>query len=93
MKKIIDRLKSPVVWLAVVSQIALIVAIFNPEITDTVKYFINYGDSYRLSEIAYITFRYLFLLLLALGAHFLVASIKNKVLKDASSDAKEGKNE
>ena len=37
MKKVIDRLKSPVVWLAVVSQIALIVAIFNPEITDTVK--------------------------------------------------------
>ena len=37
MKKVIQRLKSPVVWLAVVSQIALIVAIFNPDITDTVK--------------------------------------------------------
>ena len=37
MKKIIQRLKSPVVWISVISQVALIVAIFNPEITDTVK--------------------------------------------------------
>lgn len=37
MKKIIERLKSPVVWISVISQVALIVAIFNPEITDTVK--------------------------------------------------------
>lgn len=37
MKKIIQRLKSPVVWISVISQIALIVAIFNPDITDSVK--------------------------------------------------------
>ena len=28
MKKIIERLKSPVVWISVISQVALIVAIF-----------------------------------------------------------------
>ncbi len=37
MKKIIQRLKSPVVWISVISQVALIVAIFNPDITDSVK--------------------------------------------------------
>lgn len=51
------------------------------EIIDTVTYFINYGSSYRIGEIAYMTFRYLFLLALALGVHFLTASIKNRVLK------------
>lgn len=51
------------------------------EVIDTVNYFISYGASYRISEIAYMTFRYIFLLALALGAHLLVASIKNRVLK------------
>ena len=37
MKTIIKRLKSPVVWISVISQIALIAAIFNPDISDTVK--------------------------------------------------------
>ena len=51
------------------------------EITDTVTYLINYAGSYRVEEIAYMTFRYIFLLALALGAHFLVASIKNRALR------------
>ena len=51
------------------------------EIIDTVTYFINYGSSYRIGEIAYMTFRYLFLLALALGVHFTVAVIKNKALR------------
>ena len=37
MKKIVNRLKSPVVWISVISQIALIAAIFNPDISDSVK--------------------------------------------------------
>ena len=37
MKKVIERLKSPVVWVSVISQIALIVALYNPEISDSVK--------------------------------------------------------
>ena len=37
MKKILQRLKSPVVWISVISQIALIAAIFNPDISDNVK--------------------------------------------------------
>lgn len=37
MKKIIKRLKSPVVWVSIISQIALIVALFNPDVSDTVK--------------------------------------------------------
>jgi len=52
------------------------------EVTDTVRYFINYGSSYRIEEIAYMSFRYIFLLALALGVHFVVVVIKNKVLKN-----------
>jgi len=37
MKKILQRLKSPVVWISVISQIALIAAIFNPDLSDNVK--------------------------------------------------------
>ena len=37
MKKILQRLKSPVVWISVISQIALIAAIFNPDVSDNVK--------------------------------------------------------
>ena len=37
MDEIKKRLKSPVVWLAVVAQICLILAYFNPDISETVK--------------------------------------------------------
>ncbi len=32
-----DRLKSPVVWLSVLAQVCIIIAIFMPELSDTVK--------------------------------------------------------
>ena len=37
MSEIIKRLKSPVVWVAVLTQICTLVAVFRPEISDTVK--------------------------------------------------------
>lgn len=37
MNEIKKRLKSPVVWLAVVAQVALIISIFNPEVSETTK--------------------------------------------------------
>lgn len=36
-KKIKTRLLSPVVWLSVVGQVCVIVALFRPDITDTIK--------------------------------------------------------
>ena len=50
------------------------------ELIDTVKYFITYIDSYRASEIAYITFRYVYLLLLAITAHLVISTVKNRIL-------------
>ena len=44
---IIERLKSPVVWVAVLAQIVLILAYFSPEISETVK-----GIATPLIEIA-----------------------------------------
>lgn len=38
-ERIKAKLTSPVVWIAVVAQVAGIIAIFNPEITDTFKTF------------------------------------------------------
>ena len=35
--EIVKRLKSKVVWLAVVAQVVLIVAYFSPEVSETVK--------------------------------------------------------
>lgn len=32
-----DRIKSPVVWLAVLAQICIIIGLFAPDISDTVK--------------------------------------------------------
>lgn len=33
----INRLKSPVVWLAVLAQVCIIIGLFAPDISDTVK--------------------------------------------------------
>lgn len=32
-----DRIKSPVVWLAVLAQVCIIIGLFAPDISDTVK--------------------------------------------------------
>ena len=32
-----ERLKSPVVWLSVIAQVCIIITLFAPEISDTVK--------------------------------------------------------
>lgn len=32
-----ERLKSPVVWLAVIAQVALVIAMYNPEVADNLK--------------------------------------------------------
>ena len=37
MKNIKDRLKSKVVWTAIIAQVLLIVALFMPEMSDTIK--------------------------------------------------------
>lgn len=36
-ERIKSKLSSPVVWLAVVAQVAGIIAMFNPELSDTLK--------------------------------------------------------
>ena len=36
-KRIIEKLKSPVVWTAVAIQVANIIMVFNPDISDTFK--------------------------------------------------------
>ena len=56
------------------------------EIIDTVKFLINYRLSYQLSEIAYMTFRYFFLLSLAFGAYILTVLVKNGLLKACRSE-------
>lgn len=33
----IDRLKSPVVWVSIIAQVCLIIAMFNPELAENVK--------------------------------------------------------
>lgn len=32
-----ERLKSPVVWLAIITQICLIISLFNPSVSETTK--------------------------------------------------------
>lgn len=36
-KTVLERMKSPVVWLAVIAQVVVIVGLFKPEISDTIK--------------------------------------------------------
>lgn len=48
------------------------------EVIDTVNYLIDYSGTYLIGEIIYMVFRYIFLLILALGAHALLVLIKNK---------------
>ncbi len=50
------------------------------EIIDTVTYIVNYTASYRIEEIVYMTFRYVFILALALIAQLVIGAIKNRVL-------------
>ncbi len=49
------------------------------EIYDTVVYITEYIETYVTSEIVYMVFRYIFLLILLLGVHFAVCKIKNKL--------------
>lgn len=37
MKEILKRLKSPVVWVAVLAQVAIIIAMFNPDLATNIK--------------------------------------------------------
>jgi len=37
LKKILCRLKSPLVWVSIIAQIAIIIGLFNVEISDIVK--------------------------------------------------------
>jgi hypothetical protein len=50
------------------------------EIIDTVEFVINYIDSYRIGEIAYMTFRYIFLIILMISAYCFTALYKNHLI-------------
>jgi hypothetical protein len=56
------------------------------EIIDTVNYIVSYAGSYRIEEIIYMTFRYVFILALAILAQLVIALIKNRVLTPKESE-------
>ena len=56
------------------------------EIYDTVVYITEYIGTYVTSEIIYMVFRYMFLLLLLLGVHFAVCKTKNRLAESVESE-------
>ena len=59
------------------------------EITDTVEFFIEYGNNFSTDEILLIVFNYIFILLTFILCYLCLSLIKKKIIKDRLAESEE----